>query len=193
MSDGYWKQPIKWDKKAGELGVRYKVFCSSMADWAEDNPTIEEQRRRLFPLIKSTPNLDWQLLSKRFDNIKNCLPKNWGNGYDNVLLGLSFGTQKLAEEYLDEFLLNKARRIFFSIEPLLERIDISKWLITGKISQVIVGGESGPKKRSFDCDWARDIRDQCKEAGVPFFFKQVDKVRPIPKDLQIREYPYGKP
>lgn len=57
------------------------------------------------------------------------------------------------------------------------------------IDWVIVGGESGQKKRPFDCDWARSLRDQCKAAGVGFFMKQVDKVRAIPDDLMIREFP----
>lgn len=57
------------------------------------------------------------------------------------------------------------------------------------IHWVINGGESGTKKRPFNCDWARTLRDQCTGAGVPFFFKQVDKVQPIPDDLKIRQFP----
>lgn len=81
---------------------------------------------------------------------------------------------------------------FLSCEPLLESLDLDYWLtepITPQIDWVICGGESGPKKRPFNCDWARSLRDQCKAAGVKFFFKQVDKVQPIPSDLMIREFP----
>lgn len=60
------------------------------------------------------------------------------------------------------------------------------------ISWVINGGESGGHKRPFNPDWARVIREQCKAAGVPFFFKQMDKVQPIPKDLEIRQFPEMK-
>ncbi len=56
---------------------------------------------------------------------------------------------------------------------------------------VIVGGESGPRRRPMDLDWARSIRDQCRAAVVPFFMKQVDKVIPVPSDLAIREMPRG--
>lgn len=62
-----------------------------------------------------------------------------------------------------------------------------------KISWVINGGESGHGRRPFDLEWARSLRDQCATANVPFFFKQIDKVREksegIPDDLQIREFP----
>jgi protein gp37 len=52
-----------------------------------------------------------------------------------------------------------------------------------------VGGESGHHKRPFNCDWGRQIREDCKKKNVPFFFKQIDKVQQIPKDLLIREFP----
>ena len=60
---------------------------------------------------------------------------------------------------------------------------------------VIVGGESGPKARPMDLAWARSLRDQCAEAGVPFFFKQIGgrgpkkSWAPIPEDLQIKQWP----
>ena len=60
--------------------------------------------------------------------------------------------------------------------------------VVSGIHWVICGGESGHNKRPFNCDWGRSLRDQCKAADVPFFFKQVDKVQPIPEDLNIREF-----
>ena len=57
---------------------------------------------------------------------------------------------------------------------------------------VICGGETGPGARPMNLEWARDLRDQCKAAGVPFFFKQVGGGRPIPADLQIREFPQSR-
>jgi protein gp37 len=60
---------------------------------------------------------------------------------------------------------------------------------TQRLHWLICGGESGPGKRPFDPDWARAVRDQCRDAGVPFFMKQIDKVREIPPDLMVREFP----
>jgi len=54
---------------------------------------------------------------------------------------------------------------------------------------VIVGGETGPGARPMRPDWAREIRDQCRDAGVPFFFKKMSGRKPIPDDLMIREFP----
>lgn len=85
---------------------------------------------------------------------------------------------------------------FISFEPLLERIDMDGAQlqidrIRGRaiVDWVIVGGESGRKKRPFDVQWAREIRDVCKRLGIAFFMKQIDKVQEIPSDLMIREYP----
>lgn len=51
-----------------------------------------------------------------------------------------------------------------------------------------LGGESGTKRRPYDLNWGRSLREQCKDLGIPFFFKQVDKVIAIPDDLLIREF-----
>ncbi len=56
---------------------------------------------------------------------------------------------------------------------------------------VINGGESVHHKRPFDNDWAILIREDCKAKGVPFFFKQIDKIQVIPEDLMIKEFPIG--
>ncbi len=108
---------------------------------------------------------------------------------------------------------------FLSVEPMLERIDITNAGINNGYSVatkhdaagneieftepgddfigvdwVLCGGESGQRKRYFNPDWARDLRNQCKNTGVPFFMKQIDKIAEIPDDLMIREYPdfFGK-
>lgn len=57
------------------------------------------------------------------------------------------------------------------------------------IDWVIQGGESGHHKRPFDLQWAYSMKAQCEAAGVPYFFKQIDKVQAIPEDLQIHQFP----
>ena len=63
-------------------------------------------------------------------------------------------------------------------------------MVKNKIRWIIQGGESGIRKREFKTEWAYFLKTQCKNAGVPYFFKQIDKVRPIPPDLLIREKPF---
>lgn len=59
------------------------------------------------------------------------------------------------------------------------------------IDWVICGAETGPGARHMDPQWARDLRDQCKAAGVPFFMKKLSGGVPVPEDLAIREFPAG--
>ena len=64
-SDENWKKPFAWDRQAAKQGIRYRVFCASLADVFEDNDQVSDWRLDLFDMIKVTPNLDWLLLTKR--------------------------------------------------------------------------------------------------------------------------------
>ena len=82
-SDENWRKPIKWNGQAQEAGTRTKVFCASMAD-IFDSEAPAEARERLWDLIRTTPFLDWQILTKRPQNISKMLPPDWAEGWDNV-------------------------------------------------------------------------------------------------------------
>ena len=100
-------------------------------------------------------------------------PDGWP---DNVWIGTSVESQKYAPRLTVLARIPAAVR-FVSAEPLLEQTDLSYWLDEGAVQWVIVGGESGPRARPMDLDWARDLRDQSTAAGVPFFLKQLGGVR----------------
>ena len=90
---------------------------------------------------------------------------HWTN---NIWLGVSIES----ERWMDRLPLLKetdAHVKFLSLEPLLGPLP---HIELDGINWVIVGGESGPGARSMEADWVRDIRDQCRSHGVPFFFKQ---------------------
>ncbi len=93
----------------------------------------------------------------------------------NLRLGVSGEDQKTADERIAVLSQIPAAVRFVSMEPLLERIDIESH-IAKNINWVIVGGESGPGARPIHPDWVRSVRDQCVEAGVPKFVKQLGTV-----------------
>ena len=66
---------------------------------------------------------------------------------------------------------------FVSAEPLLERLDLTPWLSDGTLQWVIAGGESGRRAREMEPDWTRALQEQCAQAGVPFFLKQLGGFR----------------
>src|SRR5215813_1958349 len=79
-SAGYWRGPLRWNERAQAEGARRRVFCASMAD-VFDNKVSTSWRVDLWSLIRSTQALDWFLLTKRPQNIRDMLPPDWGEGW----------------------------------------------------------------------------------------------------------------
>lgn len=135
----------------------------------------------------------------------------------NVYFGLTVCNQKEADEKMPVFLQIDGKK-FLSIEPLLEAVDLNRYFrrpITsnmnpnheegidcdvigrekkGEILQVIIGCESGPKRRVCKVEWIENIIGQCKEAGIPCFIKQINDggkvihdANKFPKTLQVRQ------
>lgn len=161
-------KPYRWNREAEAAGVRAKVFCGSMMDVFDKNAPAGA-REALWGKIKATSSLDWQLLTKRSGNILRMLPADWGNGYDNVWLGVTVENRRSGLRRLEQLRHIPARVRFLSVEPLLE--DLGEIDLTG-IHWVIVGGESGPGFRPMDHAWAAKVIQQCREQGVSVFFKQ---------------------
>lgn len=195
LSDDYWRQPLAWNREAQRTGVPIRVFTMSMGDLFEDHPQVTEARERLWPLIDQTPWLRWQLLTKRPRNVTGMVP--WGNAWpDHVWLGTSAEDQHWANIRIPALLQIPAAVRFLSCEPLLGPIDLKQAVIPmgsqrghgltasyvhagdcctrrlHGIDWVIAGGESGPNARPMHPRWATGLRDQCRAAGVAFFFKQ---------------------
>ena len=116
----------------------------------------------------------------------------------NQWLGVTVENQEQANNRIPQLLRKQAAKRFISIEPMLGRIDIFKYLTCPNetIDWVIIGCESGPNRRPCDLGWTLDIVEQCRQANVAVFVKQlninawvVKDINKFPKELQIREYP----
>lgn len=167
MSVNHWREPLKWNEDAERKGVRYRVFCASMADVFEERAPKSEQTR-LWSLIAETPHLDWQLLTKRPERIAECLPVDWGQGYCNVWLGTSVEDERVIKR-IGHLTQIPAVVRFLSVEPLIGPLPN---LPLQNIHWVIVGGESGHGARPMQKEWVLDIQEQCRSHNVAFFFKQ---------------------
>lgn len=192
LSNSYWRAPLKWNAIAAALGVRRRVFCSSMADVFEEHPTVSAQRARLWPLIEATPLLDWQLLTKRPENIRRMLPASWlTHPPANVWYGATVEQQDYLDARATALLSVPGRVHFFSCEPLLGALDLKGY----RPAWLIAGGESGPEHRPLNLDHARHLRDHCRKQSIPFFFKQVGGIKPdsngdLLDGVQYREMPH---
>jgi protein gp37 len=174
-SDEHWKKPGRWAAKALRDGTRPKVFPSVCDPF--DNEVDPAWRARFFALIAGTPNLTWQLLTKRIGNVAKMLeaPGMQKCGLpDNVWLGATVVNQEEADRDIPKLLAVPARVRFLSVEPMLGPIDfyrMSGSLLHG-LNWVIGGFESGPHARPGHITWARQLRDQCANAGVAWHWKQ---------------------
>ena len=167
FGDKHWSEPLKWNEDARRSGTRARVFCASMAD-VFDERAPDEERQKLWELIRCTPFLNWQILTKRPQLIVDFLPDDWNDGYDNVWMGTSVADERVVHR-IEELVSVPAVVHCLSLEPLLGPLEN---LPLGDIEWVIVGGESGPKSRPMRQEWVEDIRLQCFNNQVPFFFKQ---------------------
>lgn len=170
FGQAHWQEPLRWNQQAAQAGHRRSVFCASMSDVYEEHPDVEPARQKLWDLINVTPWLNWLLLTKRPQNILRMSPWSGSRWPDNVWIGASIGLQHRAQERLPFLLEIPAVVRFVSCEPLLGLLDLSAWI--GQLQWVICGGESGLQARPMNPEWARLLRNQCLNAGVPFFFKQ---------------------
>ncbi len=180
FTDRHWAEPCQWDKVARANGERRRVFCASMADVFEVRAELNPWRQRLWGLIDTTPSLDWLLLTKRPQNFQRYLPN--AVVPHNVWLGTTVENQRWANERIPNLVEVEAPVRFLSCEPLLGPLDLSPWLVSGKIDWLIAGGESGGKARPTDPRWVRSLRDQCIAHGVAFHFKQWGHWAPYAPD-----------
>lgn len=178
FSDAHWREPLKWNTEASQAGERKRVFCASMADVFENRADLVQARERLWQLIEDTPALDWLILTKRPERVLKTVP--WGKKWpSNVWAGITVENQKWAQKRIPMLLEFPAAVRFLSCEPLLGPLQLDPWLRNGaRIDWIIAGGESGHKARPMNPEWARDLRNQCLSASVPFHFKQWGHWRP---------------
>lgn len=188
--------PLKWRKPRA-------VFVCSMGDlFHEDVPY--EWIIKVWQAMYRAKLSTFMVLTKRPQRMADFLSQvKYGYKHPdhlpNVWLGVTAENQRQADKRISVLLQIPAAVQFVSVEPMLERVDLGLMgtiphntpysLVYEKLGWVICGAETGLGARPMQLDWARDLRDQCKAASVPFFMKKVSPGTDTPPDLAIREHP----
>lgn len=206
------EQALKWGDLTGTErpdkpwlnGLPRIIFLNDMGDSFSPLADPLWLDKWLEPMAES-PHLwllltKWPHLMRGYFEYREWIPENF-------ILGTSILEENgVAEVRLSELLATKnVNHFWISMEPMLGPINLNTMFLqaAGQLLGneydlmincaqslfVACGGESGANRRPFDPDWARSVRDQCSAAEVPFFMKQIDKVRPIPPDLMVRQIP----
>lgn len=157
--DGRWKIP------AGEMV--YTCFTSDFLVAEADG-----WRPRAWEMIRLRPDLHFMFFTKRIDRLEECLPVDWGDGYEHVTIGCTVENQTMADYRLPIFLQLPIRHKIIVCAPLIGPLDVEKYL-TPAIEELSVGGESGVDARPLDYDWVLALREQCVRRDIPFSFHQT--------------------
>jgi protein gp37 len=150
--------PLRWKRSK-------RIFVNSMSDMFHADVPLEFIRKA-FDIMRRASWHQYQILTKRSERLLSLDAQlDW---QPHIWMGVSVENARF-QHRIDHLRVTRAHVKFLSLEPLLGPLPN---LDLGNIDWVIVGGESGPHARPMDPSWVSDIRDQCRNAGVAFFFKQ---------------------
>ena len=127
-------------------------------------------RKECWKMIRQRQDCTFLFLTKRIDRFMKCIPDDWNDGYDNVVVCATIENQKNVDYKLNIFKNLPIKHKCITAQTLLERIDIEKYL--DNIELVVVGGESDINARPLNYEWVLDIREQCIRKNVNFEFRQ---------------------
>lgn len=193
------------------------IFMSSLTDVF--HPDIDSYRHEAFDIIRKSPQHTFQMLTKLPQRIMQHLPPDWGDGWDNVWLGTSVGSQESIHR-MELLSMIPAKIKFLSLEPLHGPVELKKAMyyseplkesfhVLPAYDWVIIGGESGNEKGQYryrECkiEWIESLIAECKENNIPVFIKQLGthlakqlklkdrhgkNIDEWPEHLRIREFP----
>lgn len=133
----------------------------------------DEWRKDIWKIIKQRKDVTFLICTKRIQRFNDCIPDDWEDGYDNVIIAVTCENQEKANERLPILLDIKAKRKYIFASPILEDIDFSEFLSTRKIDLVSVGGESYNNARVCNFEWVKNIKKTCDKYNVKFDFHQT--------------------
>lgn len=184
--------PIK-TKRNGSLSIPPGkiVFTCFTSDFLLKD--ADEWRKDCWKMMRQRSDCYFYFFTKRIDRLESQLPDDWGEGYDNVLIGCTVENQDRADFRLPIFNSLPIKHRSIIAAPMLERIDLSAYL-NESIEEVSVGGESGINVRPCHYEWVTEIRERCVEKNIPFRFHQTGayfvrdgKSYHIPRKLQKQQ------
>ena len=129
-------------------------------------------RAEAWQMMRLRSDLHFLFVTKRIHRFKECIPHDWGEGYENVTICCTVENQAMADYRLPLFNAAPIKHKEIVCEPLLGPIHLLPYL-TDEIKAITLGGESGNEARVCDYEWVLDIRRQCIEKQVKFHFKQT--------------------
>jgi len=130
----------------------------------------DEWREEAWDIIRERKDVIFFILTKRAERIEENLPKDWGDGYENVFLNVTCENQKRADKRIPILQRIPAKHKGIMCAPFIGPISIQKYLEQGELEQVIVGGENYDGARPCHFEWVKHLHEECVKANVKFCF-----------------------
>lgn len=133
-------------------------------------------RNEVWDIMRERRDVRFYLLTKRAHRMAQCLPPDWGDGWDNVMLNVTCENQARADERLPILWDIPAKHKGVMCAPFIGPVSIEKALATGQIEQVICGGENYDGARPCHFEWVKNLREECIRQDVTFCFIETGTV-----------------
>lgn len=127
-------------------------------------------RPEAWQIMHARPDVIFFLLTKRPERVRDCLPENWGSGWNNIFFHISAENQKRADERIPILLELPFLHKGVMCAPFVGRVSMRQYLETGQIEQVICDGENYGGARPCHYEWVKLLREECEDNNVTFVF-----------------------
>lgn len=164
--------PVKRDRQGNwkyPSGTHFKL-CFTSDFFIEE---ADSWRDECWDMIRQRKDCTFIMTTKRADRIYKCLPKDWGDGWDNVTIAVSAENQEMADIRVRHLMALPIKHRYVFLSPILEYVNLTELLPYGLIERVCVGGESYSGARTCDFAWVEQIFLDCKKHNTEFNFHQT--------------------
>ena len=161
--------PLHTDKNGCykiKSGEQIRVCMTSDFFMAE----ADQWRPEAWKIMRSRPDVVFFLLTKRPERVEDCLPPDWGDGWENIFFNVTCENQRRADERIPLMMGLPFKHKGIMAAPFIGPVSIKEYLPAGQIEQVIAGGENYDGSRPLEYAWVRQLYDECAGAGVTFCF-----------------------
>lgn len=153
----------RWKVKSGEM-IR---VCMTSDFFLEE---ADEWRGAAWEVMRQRPDVKFFLLTKRPQRVADCLPPDWGDGWENIFFNVTCENQRRADERIPLLLSLPFRHKGIMCAPFIGPVSVDQYLSSGQIEQVICGGENYDGARPCNFDWVRSLRRECEAHNTTFCF-----------------------
>lgn len=167
--------PLRRDRRGNyKLKSGMQLYVGLSTDFFVEE--ADQWRDEVWHIIRQRPDIAFRILTKRANRIKECLPTDWREGYDNVMLSVTCENQRRADERIPILLSIPAKHKGFMAAPFISPVDADKYLASGQIDEVLCGGENYDGARPCHYDWVKSLSEQCALHDVTFNFIETGTV-----------------